>query len=78
MSTRKQKAIDRLTVATTNRNQAEVRASKRRAKLFKLMHREQAAGNLTYREIAEITGLSEIRVAQILREERERLNGTGE
>ena len=77
MTTRKEKAIERLSTATTQREQAESRAAKRRAKLFKLMYREQAAGNLTYREIAEITGLSEIRVAQILRDERERLNGTG-
>lgn len=77
MTTRKEKAIERLSLAAESRNQAEARAAKRRAKLFRLMHREQSAGNLTYREISEIVGLSEIRVAQILREERERRNGSG-
>lgn len=76
MPSKKQKAIERLTLATEAREAAEERAKKRRAKLFRLMSKEQAAGNLTYREISEITGLSEIRVAQILREERDRQNGS--
>lgn len=75
MSSRKQKATERLTLATEARNSAEDRANKRRAKLYRIMSKEQAAGNLTYREIAAITGLSEIRVAQVLREERDRNNG---
>lgn len=68
----KARALDNLKLAVERRDAAEAKAKARRARLFRVMFKTHKDGHATYRELSEITGLSEIRVAQILREERGR------
>lgn len=63
-------AREKLTQVTTERHNAERRAESLRRKQFRYILKSHEAG-LTYREIAEVVGLTEIRIAQILRAERE-------
>lgn len=74
MPSRKEQARADLVDATAQRKAAEDRAVKKRQKQFRKCLKAAEAG-LTYREIHDITGLSEIRVSQILRDERERREG---
>lgn len=76
MASKKAKQIERLTAAAEARSTAERRAEIKRRKLFRAMLTAHESGELSYRDIHEITGLSEIRVAQILRAEREKRNGS--
>lgn len=71
---RRETAMARLTDVTSERVAAEDRAARLRRKQFTYILRSHKAG-LTYREIAQITGLTEIRIAQILRAEREAQEG---
>lgn len=75
MSTRKQKVVEKLTLACEESEKADARAVSKRQRKFRAMLRAHESGTVTYRELAEIAGVSEIRVAQILREQRERRNG---
>lgn len=68
--TKRQKAREKLTDITDTRRKAEDRAAKARKKQSAFILRAHKAG-LTYAELATITGLTPIRVAQILRAERE-------
>lgn len=63
-------ARSKLVAVTQERKAAEQQAEKLRHKQFRFILKSHQAG-LTYREIAQITNLTEIRVAQILRAERE-------
>jgi len=79
MPNRKETARQRLTELSAVRSRDEARAERSRRKFFKGMLKAFNAG-LTYREIADISGLSEIRVSQILRQVREEQaqnNGSG-
>lgn len=62
--------VEKVSARTDTRQQDEERAEKSRKRQFRSMYLAQKKGGVTYRELSEITGLSEIRVAQILREER--------
>lgn len=68
----KDEAKAKLAVLTEKADAAEARAKRLRGRQRRFLFKQQRNGNLTYREISEIIGRSEIRVAQILREERER------
>lgn len=76
MSTRKQKVVEKLTLAVEEADKAERRAVTKRRKKFRAMLVAYETGQVTYRDLKDITGLSEIRVAQILREQREKRNGS--
>lgn len=67
---RKSAAVDALKAITAQNKKDEAVAKKSRNKKFAQMLKAADAG-VTYREIATLSGLSEIRVAQILRAERE-------
>ena len=71
---RKSKAEEKLAALAKARNQAELDAVKKRRTLFKGMLRAFDAG-VTYDELSNITGLTTVRVAQILRDERKEQNG---
>jgi DNA-directed RNA polymerase specialized sigma24 family protein len=75
MTTKKQKRVDELKAACEESDKADRRAVAKRQKKFRSMLRAHEAGAATYRDLAEISGLSEIRVAQILREQREKRDG---
>ena len=67
---RRAKAMEKLEAVTEARIEAEQKADALRHKQFRYILKAHQNG-LTYRECAEITGLTEIRIAQILRAERE-------
>lgn len=70
MATRAERALNALSDAVADRDTAEARLDRAHARVGRLSLRAHKAG-LTYKEIAELIGRSEIRVAQILRAERE-------
>lgn len=67
---RKATAAASLAAITAENRKDEAKAKRSRNKKFAQMLKAANAG-VTYREIAQISGLSEIRVAQILRAERD-------
>ena len=71
MSAKKDRAREKLTALCRESDRDEVKAVRSRHRKFAFMPKANDAG-VTYRELAEISGLSEIRVAQILRAEREK------
>lgn len=76
MPTRKEIARRKLKERTSARDKARDQANKRQQALYTGCLKAYNMG-LTYREIASITGLTEIRISQILRQEREASNGSG-
>jgi len=60
----------KLTQVTAERQDADRKADRLRHKQFRYILKSHQAG-LTYREIASVVGLTEIRIAQILRAQRE-------
>jgi DNA-directed RNA polymerase specialized sigma24 family protein len=67
---RRATAREKLVKVTEDRKAAEDKADRLRRKQFRFILKSHQSG-LTYREIAAVTGLTEIRIAQILRAERE-------
>ena len=67
---KRDKAREKLAAVTAARQNAEQQAEALRHKQFRFILKAHQSG-LTYRECAQITGLTEIRIAQILRAERE-------
>jgi len=61
-------------MAMNNRTRAAHQAELARQKFFRYCLKAYNAG-LSYAEIKEVTGLTEIRISQILRKEREIANG---
>ncbi len=68
---RRDKAVDRLKVLATERDKAEAVALSSRKKLFTGVLKAFNAG-MKYRELADITGMSVVRISQILVEQREK------
>ena len=66
---RKEVAVEKLTALSDGRKQAEEVAERKRHTMFAGMLKAYDAG-MTYEEIAEVTGLSKIRVSQVLSEQR--------
>lgn len=66
---RKEVAVEKLTAMSDARKEAESLADRKRHVMFAGMLKAFDAG-MTYEEIADITGLSKIRVSQILAEQR--------
>lgn len=67
----KETAVAKLTEQVQKADAAETTATKERHRKFAFMLKA-FNGGLTYDEIAEITGLSKIRVSQVLAEQREK------
>lgn len=66
---RKAKAVEKLSELVDARDKAEKLADRARHRMYRGVLKSFDAG-LTYAEIAEITGLSKIRVSQVLAEQR--------
>lgn len=66
---RKEVAVEKLTALSDGRKQAEENAERKRHIMFAGMLKAFDAG-MTYDEIADVTGLSKIRVSQVLAEQR--------
>lgn len=70
---RKRMHTDKLTRLAKNRRTAQEKAAEAQAKLYAAMAAAHAdpVGRLTYEELMAATGLGRMRVADILREQRE-------
>jgi hypothetical protein len=73
MTTTKEKRVSaekELRRLAGERDRAERTAQRKRKALFAAMERAQTEGGVPYRRIAEVCGVSEVRVCQILAEVR--------
>lgn len=70
LSKKKSEAREELVEAVKARASSERVAERKRKALFRTMERARREGMLSYKQIAEIVGVSTVRVAQVLNEVR--------